>query len=200
MNEGGIVAIVAAILTVGGSVAAVLWKILSRKDRGILEQFTPSPSYVPIVLFLDESLLEEVPHLGDALWQAVRFMNESVGGTLFLNPGEFKVPSGEVIPILAWEEPEYKTCHENAAAFTRIDPTGKPESIFVLLKNIVDMSEEQLVFAMAHELGHVVGLDHDDFTNSFMFHKVLPNSPEMTDKDRLLLRELYGIQDATDET
>lgn len=49
---------------------------------------------------------------------------------------------------------------------------------------------------LTHELGHCLGLAHDDFQGSAMYHSVEPDGPvlsrlRITDHDRKLLRALY---------
>lgn len=49
---------------------------------------------------------------------------------------------------------------------------------------------------LTHELGHCLGLAHDDFASSAMYYSVEPDGPvlsrlRITDHDRKLLRDLY---------
>ncbi len=50
---------------------------------------------------------------------------------------------------------------------------------------------------LVHELGHCLGLAHDDFADSAMYRELRPDGdrltrPRLTDADRNLLRELYN--------
>ncbi len=64
-------------------------------------------------------------------------------------------------------------------------------AIYVDATLIGKMTELQLWRAIAHELGHVVGLAHDDLRRSVMYHKALDQQPTVTAQDRNLLQGIY---------
>jgi hypothetical protein len=49
-----------------------------------------------------------------------------------------------------------------------------------------------LYTVMAHEVGHVLGLDHDDATSSIMCSKTGNRPQDFTESDKKLLRKQYG--------
>lgn len=181
---------------------AIIWREASRKDRGLLPEFKPDKSYIPILLFVDDSLTEEYPQIVDAIEGAINFMNEASGLELFIRPDDFSVSTGEIVPVMRWDlnSCEEGNCHKKAFAFTKFDHTGKPEVVYIVADRIEELDDTELKFGVSHELGHVVGLAHDDFTNSFMYYKVLPKDPEMTVKDKELLHELYGVDSGSSTT
>lgn len=195
MGTASVISIIVSVIVAFAAVVSFsTWKKISSGDKGIIKSYKPDKSTVPIVIFIEESLASLHPGIVPLFEQAVRFINESVGLELFLKPGEFRAKSGEVITVLGWEPSscEGNSCHEKAFAFTRIDRSGKPEAVYINLEQINNLDDLEVSYGIAHELGHVLGLDHDDFTTSFMYRKVLPKDPEMTSKDKKLLRELYG--------
>ena len=186
-----IIVAVASVLAVIG----IVYGLMSRKDRGKLEVAVINPANLPFNLFLDDYFLEEYPQLVEAFQHAILFINDTVGHTLFAPLGQ--LTTGDVIPVMPYDpdECDEASCHEGAFAFTSFD-AGKAEAVYVNVDHIDSKDEVELKFGCAHELGHVLGLDHDDFTNSFMYRKILSREPEMTVKDRLFLRLAYGIDDA----
>lgn len=68
--------------------------------------------------------------------------------------------------------------------------TGEIRRVDVTIAN--GLSLDLLPRAVLHELGHALGLDHDESRASVM-HPVLDRRPAtLTDRDRALFRKLYG--------
>lgn len=171
----------------------LVWVVLSHKDEGFLKSFKPDKSYLPYCLILDEDMTEQFPQVTLAVSDAAAFINESVGHKMFefLELGG----QGEIIPVLLWEPESCAEgeCHENAFAFTKISTEGKPEAVFIVGDQINELSYEKLLYGVAHELGHVLGLSHDSFTTSFMYPKIIEEFPEMTSKDISRIKEAYDL-------
>jgi predicted Zn-dependent protease len=74
------------------------------------------------------------------------------------------------------------------------DPEGEIESasLYVDRRKIVGLDDYRMKRAAAHELGHVLGLDHDESSWSVMFGKVRGTPFELSKKDRKLLRSAYA--------
>jgi hypothetical protein len=62
----------------------------------------------------------------------------------------------------------------------------------VTVKLRPDMTGQTRLTAIEHEMGHALGLDHDDKTMSVMHPKVSERAQAFTKKDQELLRKLYG--------
>lgn len=178
-------------------VCIMLYSFFSNKE---VQGPSHGPMPIPVVLFVD-TRLQDRPRIIAAIEDAVTFINESVGGTLFLKPGKISEnhTSGEVIPVLVWDRGVLgRACHYNSPAFTDIDSSkGKPNAIFIDLEKAADLDDSELKFGIAHELGHVIGLEHDDFVNSLMCARKLVKDPEITSKDCEFLRGMYGITDVS---
>lgn len=173
-----------AIGVIIGASAAIL---ASRKDAGFLpcelggEMVWPANA-VPLEVYLDaadldweEPLLEAIDRFNDV---APLFV---YGGTY--DPIRPPIAPAVLVSAEMFEEAHGRT-HLTDAACTVVRAD-------VVLPGLVDEMQERIV---AHELGHALGLDHDDNEGSVMFDRVDPRFRdfEISDADRALLRKTYG--------
>lgn len=186
---------IAAITVVTVSIAVgvvIVYMVVSRKDRTELDQVVIDPNNAPFSIFLEDELKEVFgPSFLEAVEEAIYFINDSVGGELFSKLGTFG--AGDIVPLMAYDQTlcEAGYCNEHAYAFTRI-ADGKAEAIYVDTTSDT-FDPVQMAKALAHELGHVLGLSHDDFVESFMYPKLTTRDTSMTSKDRDFLRKSYGL-------
>jgi len=189
---GGIVFLLA-----GGG---VLYGVLTHKEPGLMKVCWKSGHAVydnasctqdlqwdrtvfPLTYFIDfdkdhKDYLESV-EAGVKLW------NREIGRDLFVRTEKRE----EAKLIVQWGSVE-----GNTGGYTKHFGTGHPERAEVTL---VDATDVHAVYRFAaHELGHVLGLAHDEAPRSIMY----PTQPGMTtdmtlvlpsDFDKKLLKELY---------
>lgn len=60
-----------------------------------------------------------------------------------------------------------------------------------ILKVRIDINKFDIK-VISHEIGHALGLDHDDLENSIMYPRLKDRNMYMTRHDKNLLRKLYG--------
>lgn len=148
----------------------------------------------PIVVYVDPNL-DENTYL--ALIAAIQEMNTIVGRTVFLQP---RLPSKQsdfdgfngagailVMPVKG----------EQTRGLTRhfIDGVKYTITNALVFLPTTGNYREDLQFAL-HELGHVLGLEHDELEESLMYKNLHPNEypQDLTAHDRKLLRDTYGRQ------
>lgn len=159
----------AAIIAIVGLIG---YKVVTRKDREALVSVTRGWAREDLPLWV-------VGHL-DA-FNAVDFWRQVAPECFAV--GEF---SGSVINILRSDEPNPHTVISGTVG--RI-----AKATIYLPKNFDEMPSHIRFRTLAHELGHVLGLDHDDFPESVMYPRAdAREEPIVTEKDKQLLRIMYG--------
>lgn len=166
------------------------------KKLGLTQIKKWKKGWVPITLVVDEDDFppEEVARLLGAVRKAARFWNEQTGVTLFCPPEE--VGTGAVVPVmrhnpLTMDEKE----REDAVAYASLTVnrmTGSLSRAVVYMREWENLHSTTLARAMKHELGHCLGLAHDDIEFSVMYGKVSQRVYCVSPADKAFLQEVYG--------
>ena len=160
----------------------LLWQGISHNDEPTLAH--PENSWGPLLLGVDCEGLCSIVH------EEMRTMNERLGTQVFSaahDPADIVVHTG--LP------PEGADCPEDGGGcFVLEGYDGTYVHCDVYVYNNPDIAIEADV--VAHELGHCLGLAHDDYDGSIMYpvqsHHWFP--PRISDADREALRKAYGIR------
>jgi len=185
-----IAAIVCSVLFVA-CVLFIYWRWTKDRDAGTLHTVVGWPkSWVPLSLFIDETLASVQDKLELSFGEGVDFMNKGSGLELFVPLGD--VGEGYTIAILPYLEKEDDAAIMSTKVTTDKDGILKEVVIYVDDSKIAEeTSELVLIRAAAHELGHCLGLDHDVFPVSVMFPRARGGDFALTPKDKELLKALY---------
>lgn len=165
----------------------------NRKDRGLLKEVKAwNSDWVPLLVFVDGGVFtHQYDRLSNAVKDVVAFYSDAVGFTLFTQAGDIR-RAGSVVALTAYPE-GYKKQRFLTTDLDIDSETGaiKFGTIYVEEGAIVDVPYEDLVGSVAHEFGHLLGLDHDEITNSVMYPKSGKLKMMITDHDLALLKGLY---------
>ena len=184
--------IVFSILAVGGIAYGVLVDRKRREKLGMAQISKWKKGWVPITLLLNDDFLpDEIPKLQDAVKSAARFWNQQTGVKLFAGPGE--VGAGVVIPVMRYN-PLTMDDHESAVAYVElaIGIRGALVNATVYMVNWENLPSTVLARAMKHELGHCLGLAHDEIEFSVMYGKTSSHVYCVSPADKAFLQEVYG--------
>lgn len=189
-----IVLVGAILLTLSGAIYSVLTSKRRRDEAdklGLPSIRLFERSWVPITLVPSVELQEYEEEILSVVRRAAHCWNEKTKLSLFVDLGEL-AQLGSVVPILRAPE---NSEHQNALAYTRlvVDRRGALESaaLYLTSKGLA-ADKASLERAMKHELGHCLGLDHDDIPESVMYGVALSRSCRITEKDIEFLQEIYG--------
>ncbi len=160
-------------------------------DRGAIPQVKVwSRDRIPVTLLPTEEVEAFIGRNATvAMKKAVTWWNTRLGFRVFNEIGDITA-EGSVCGIGVADSTAEED-HEHAVAFTRLtfDKDGAIESATVQwMPTASDETKAELIRAFAHELGHVLGLDHDyNMPESVMHPKATADAFILSDKDKTLL-------------
>lgn len=184
--------IIGAVL-MGVAITVVIVLVVGVRDEGMLPDLPRwRTGAKPFALVLDEALL--IGRVQAAVCSAVAFWEAALPGVI-LPLGEMGDGDNEVVPIM----PMLKLEDERVLAgrpfgYTRLTIRERElwsAAIYLDTARIADLTDLQLWRAIAHELGHVLGLAHDYARESVMWPKTLDEPPVVTLNDRALLAAAF---------
>lgn len=187
------IVIVLSILATVGVAYGVL--VLRKKGEklGMSQIRKWKKSWVPITLIVDEEnfLPEEGARILGAVRKAARFWNEQTGVKLFVPPDE--IGKGAVVSVMRHDPLTMGV--DDAVAYAAVSVnliTGSLSQAVVYMSEWENLSSTVLARAMKHELGHCLGLEHDDIEFSVMYGKVSQRVYCVSPADKAFLREVYA--------
>lgn len=145
----------------------------------------------PFTFIVDESFI--TPRVAAALSEAIAFWNQSIPG-LFVPLGE--VGEGVIVPVspcwkLARWEASGSCCTFGYTRLTTRDAKIWSAAIYIDQSDIDELTNLELWRAMAHELGHVLGLAHDESKLSVMHPGLRNRVPMIAIDDAAFVRQRY---------
>jgi len=149
--------------------------------------------WIPITLVVgeEEFLKEEVPKLLNAVRAGCKFWNEQIGIKLFMPLGD--IGTGRVIPVKRHDPLTMKTEDSTVAyAHLTISNSGELKDAVVYMSNWENLPSLSLARALQHELGHCLGLGHDESGLSVMYGSVSRSIYCVSPADKAFLLEVYG--------
>ena len=173
--------------------ALELYSILKdRTDEG--------PSYwrkeslpLSIEMYKDISSCESIVH---AIEDAVSFWNDSLGLTVFTRDSSSKGSTVSILPYPTFISFGMKEHHPYICSRIESDKGTITSALIYLDREYAEDASERdsdtLSRSIAHELGHVLGLEDDWFAHSVMYCNHFPQVAEITPKDKAILHTFYG--------
>jgi len=179
----GLIIVAIAIALVATLIA---FGVLTR-DKGVMTIAQWDPKRLPFTLIVEETLDGRRPQIREALRWAVSWWNKALDFEVFVPIGS--VGLGDTIPVMTMDR------EGRALALTRHTTNDAGEilsaAVYVDLDLSAKVNRTELRRGLAHELGHLLGLAHDDVTDSVMYSKATGSEPILTEADRALLITMY---------
>lgn len=154
------------------------------------------PNYIPISLVIDSSLIDRRPEVVQATTRAIRWWNTASAMKLFRPVGEVGHKGHWCLilpfsPNTEWIEDSVQSI-AYASLLMSDDGTIAQAIIYVNEELIQELGADCLFRAMAHEMGHLVGLDHDNDPKSVMYHTRQEGAFCLLEQDRERLINAYA--------
>lgn len=157
------------------AVAAVIGVVVGRRlaDRGLMAQ-TP-PVAFPAAIVVDEGVPAEVFL---ALSWAGDWWNKALGQLVFAPPGE--LTSGLTVMTVMADDGDFYARYKFAV--------GSEFSTLTFNRARVAEAPRAILRATCHELGHILGLDHDDDPHSVMYGRAVDYDFVLTAADAKIVK------------
>jgi len=187
--------IIAVALISVAAISAIIYGVRSNRDNCELKNFPAfDQDRIPIMITVDH--LVSV-HVRRAIDGAIVFWNTGLGYRAFTRE---VIEEGSVVPVMGFEGDESARRKRVALAYVRI--TVNEDNVLVsasIRLNTHKIDADGIDFtklrnAMAHEMGHLLGLAHDGHPPSVMYPKALSNKPVITGLDKRWLKTSYGME------
>lgn len=187
-------AIVVAIISIA-SVAGVVYGVTTHREPGFMgDRIEWQEGDFPLTVctrtynIAPGASPEHIEHLR----QNIGLINDRLGFSAFVMPGPHAHGVGCQVFVV----------YDSPIEIGEVAGVEDPGGVAMFLAGtcevrIANVTGELRSLTVQHELGHCLGLDHDDFNSSIMRREQSPTPagqypPRITDHDRSLLREAYA--------
>lgn len=134
------------------------------------------PDQVPLDILIDSNV---DPDYAPLVRDAIHYWNEQVGCRVFNEIGELSNGGTVTFSALTVISPSILYAYVSKAGSSAVVWIQKPEDI---------QYHDRVI---RHELGHVLGLAHDEDKTSLMYERVGIQPYSILDRDRQLVHDLY---------
>jgi len=176
------------------ALGSIIWAVSSKEgDNGFLEGLYLDKTMTPVLCFYDKSIKHK--HLKAYNLAAERF-NQIVPLFLKCQPWLLRTPPPEApVNFLVFRIRKLSEEKIKVAASTILYWGDKQNITGAVVYVSRFAKDEDLYHIILHELGHVIGLDHDRIKTSFMY-KDTTGQTLITKKDQKRIKEKYGKKES----